>query len=139
MLVTKQDQLLSRDHRKSGNWSSRTFGAKREGVARETEQLELKLEEPETDQARPDIQTARHSDIAGEAIERIAAVYAIESEVRGKPPDQRSELRQSRSRPLIEELHDWLHKALATGSRRRRQRRCALSAWAGRAPLRRIG
>jgi hypothetical protein len=60
MLVTKQDQLLSRDHRKSGNWSSRTFGAKREGVARETEQLELRLEEPETDQARPDIQTARH-------------------------------------------------------------------------------
>jgi hypothetical protein len=48
MLVTKQDHLLSRDHRTSGNWSSRTLGAKREGVARETEQLELKLEEPET-------------------------------------------------------------------------------------------
>jgi len=57
------------------------------------------------DQARPEIQTARHSAIAGEAIERIAGLYVIESEVRGKPPDLRRELRQSRSRPVIEELH----------------------------------
>jgi Transposase IS66 family len=75
------------------------------------------------DQARPEIQTARHSAIAGEAIERITALYVIESEVRGKPRDQRRELRQSRSRPLIEGLHGWLEKALATLSRRRRQLR----------------
>jgi transposase len=35
---------------------------------------------------------------AAEAIARIAALYAIESEVRGKPPEQRRELRQSRAR-----------------------------------------
>jgi hypothetical protein len=72
------------------------FGAKREGVARETRATGVEAGRT-GDQARPEIQTARHSAIAGEAIERIAALYIIESEVRGKPPDPRSELRQSRS------------------------------------------
>jgi transposase len=79
-----------------------------------------------------DIQAAHHSTIAAETIERIAALYAIESEVRGKPPDQRRELRQSRARPLLDELHRWLEKQLAILSRKSETAvaiRYALSRW----------
>jgi transposase len=65
-----------------------------------------------------DIQVAHHSAIATETIERIAALYAVESEVRGKPPDQRRELRQSRARPVLDELRPWLEKQLAVLSRK---------------------
>jgi len=58
------------------------------------------------------------SAIASEAIERIAGLYAIESEVRGKPPDKRREIRQSRTRPLLDDLRSWLEKILATLSRK---------------------
>jgi hypothetical protein len=51
-------------------------------------------------------------------MERIAALYVIESEVHGKPPDPRRELRQSPWRPLIEGV-PWLEKALATLSRKK--------------------
>jgi len=37
-----------------------------------------------------------------EALERIAALYAIEKEIRGRPPDERREVRNTRSRPLLE-------------------------------------
>jgi transposase len=65
-----------------------------------------------------DIQTAHHSLIAGEAIERIAAMYAVESGIRGKPPDVRREIRQSQSRPLLDELRGWFEKMLSTLSRK---------------------
>ena len=47
-----------------------------------------------------------------EALARIAALYAIEEEIRGKPAELRREVRQSRVRRLIDELHKWLEKAL---------------------------
>jgi transposase len=40
-----------------------------------------------------DIETAHHSPIAAETIERIAALYAVESRIRGEPPDLRREIR----------------------------------------------
>jgi hypothetical protein len=43
---------------------------------------------------------------------RIAALYAIEDEIRGKPAEIRREVRQSRVRPPIDELHKWMEKAL---------------------------
>lgn len=46
-----------------------------------------------------------------EALARIAALYAIEDEIRGKPAEHRREVRQSRARPLIDELHKWMEKA----------------------------
>jgi transposase len=61
-----------------------------------------------------DIESAHKSAIAGEAILRIAALYAVESEVRGKPSDLRCEIRQSRARPLLDELRSWFEKILAT-------------------------
>lgn len=51
--------------------------------------------------------------IATEALRRIAELYAIEAEVRGKPPDVRLAARQARSKPLVEDLFSWLEAQLA--------------------------
>ncbi len=51
--------------------------------------------------------------IAEEALRRIAALYAVEAEVRGKPPDLRRAARQAKSRALVEELFTWLEAQLA--------------------------
>lgn len=51
--------------------------------------------------------------IAAEALERIAALYAVEAEIRGKPPEERRTTRQARSRPLVEDLFAWLEQQLA--------------------------
>ena len=40
--------------------------------------------------------------IASEALERIAALYRIETEIRGRSADERRAVRQERSRPLVE-------------------------------------
>jgi len=46
--------------------------------------------------------------IAEQALLRIAALYAIEANIRGQPPDVRREHRQARAGPLLEELRTWL-------------------------------
>jgi transposase len=51
--------------------------------------------------------------IAEEALRRIAALYAIEDTVRGKPPDLRRATRRARSRPLVADLFAWLERQLA--------------------------
>jgi transposase len=65
-----------------------------------------------------DIQVANGSSIAIEAVKRIGALYDIEREVRGKPAEVRIETRQTRARPLLDELHRWLNKTLAGLSRK---------------------
>lgn len=55
-----------------------------------------------------DIYQANQSPIAKEALDRIGALYAIESDIRGKPPDERCAVRQARAGPLIADLHAWL-------------------------------
>ena len=50
--------------------------------------------------------------IASEALRRIAEFYAIEAEVRGQPPDQRRSVRQTKTRPLIQEMRAWLNQRL---------------------------
>lgn len=45
-------------------------------------------------------------------LERIGALYAVEAEVRGQPPDSRHRARQERSRPLVDALRDVLEAAL---------------------------
>jgi transposase len=52
------------------------------------------------------------SPIAKEALERIAALYAIEKEIHSRPPDQRQQVRSTRSRPLLESLHAWFNASL---------------------------
>lgn len=48
--------------------------------------------------------------IAIEAVRRIDALFAIEREINGKPPDERRRVRQERSRPRVEALGTWLRE-----------------------------
>src|SRR6266567_1927071 len=65
-----------------------------------------------------DLQQAHASPIAGEVLDRIAALYAIEGEIRGRPPDQRQQVRQTRARPLLQSLRDWFEVSLPKLSRK---------------------
>jgi hypothetical protein len=64
-----------------------------------------------------DLEVAHKSPVASEALERIAALYAIEKEIRGRPPDERREVRNTRSRPLLESLKQWFEETLGKLSR----------------------
>jgi transposase len=46
--------------------------------------------------------------IADQALQRIAALYAIEAQIRGQPPDVRRRERQARAGPLLEDMRAWL-------------------------------
>ena len=59
-----------------------------------------------------EVHASTKSPIAAEALARIAALYAIEAEIRGKPAAQRQAVRQERSRPIVEALHAWLNQQL---------------------------
>jgi transposase len=50
--------------------------------------------------------------LAAEAVQRIAPLYAIEDEARGKPPDERAAIRQAKARPVFDELMVWLENTL---------------------------
>ena len=52
------------------------------------------------------------SPIAAELLARVASLYAIEAEIRGHSLEHRRLVRCARSRPIVEELHDWLHDQL---------------------------
>ncbi len=65
-----------------------------------------------------DIQVAHGSPLATEALERIAALYAVEKDVRGRPPEERHAARQARSRPSLDSFHQWLEKTLSSLSRK---------------------
>jgi len=65
-----------------------------------------------------DLQQAHASAIASEAVERIGHLYAIENEIRGRSPDERQQVRDTRSRPLLNSLHDWLKATLTKLSRK---------------------
>jgi transposase len=65
-----------------------------------------------------DIEQAHASPLAGEALKRIAELYAVENEIRARSPDERKEVRQTRSVPLITGLHEWMQQTLAKVSRK---------------------
>ncbi len=65
-----------------------------------------------------DLQQAHSSPLASEAIEQIARLYAIEKEIRGRPPDERRLVRNARAKPLLTSLHDWLQTSLKKLSRK---------------------
>lgn len=58
------------------------------------------------------LQQTHASPIAAEALRRIGELYVIESEIRGRTPDERKQIRQSRARPLLDSMHEWLQPAL---------------------------
>ncbi len=47
-----------------------------------------------------------------EAMERIAALYAVEKEIRGHPAGERHEVRNARAKPLLDSLKQWLEETL---------------------------
>ncbi|TAK46496.1 MAG: IS66 family transposase [Xanthobacteraceae bacterium] len=65
-----------------------------------------------------ELHQANHSPIAAEALERIGALYAIEGEIRGRPPDERAAIRQARAGPLLEALREWLRHTMARVSKK---------------------
>jgi transposase len=65
-----------------------------------------------------DLHAARATAVTTEALRRIAELYVIEADIRGKPPDERRQIRQARSRPLLDELERWLRTTLDTLSRK---------------------
>ena len=72
--------------------------------------------------------------IAAEALERIAALYRIEAEIRGSSADERRAARQEQSKPLIAAMKAWLEKTLAQlagGSTLAQIIRYGLSRWDG--------
>ena len=60
-----------------------------------------------------DLHKANGSTLAGEALDRIAALYAIEKRIRGRPPDERCAVRREHSRPLLDAMNLRLHDMLA--------------------------
>jgi len=55
-----------------------------------------------------DVHAANGSPIAKEALDRIGALYGIEADIRGKPPNERQRCREEKSLPLITGLKTWL-------------------------------
>lgn len=65
-----------------------------------------------------DLDHAHASPVATEALSRIGQLYGIEREIRGRSPDERRQVRQTRTRPLLDQMHEWLHAMLAKLSKK---------------------
>ena len=81
-----------------------------------------------------ELAAADASPIASEALQRIAALYAIEKDIRGRGTDERRAARQERSRPILADLEPWLRAKLALISQKSKLAeaiRYALSRWEG--------
>lgn len=50
--------------------------------------------------------------VAEQALKRIAKLYEIEADIRGRPPHERRRERHERAAPLLKELHEWLCEQL---------------------------
>ncbi len=79
-----------------------------------------------------DLEQAHSSPVAREVLQRIGALYGVEEEIRGKPPDQRRAVRQTQSKPLLDSLRQWFEATLSKLSRKSETTvaiRYALSRW----------
>ena len=65
-----------------------------------------------------DLQVAHKSPVAEETLRRIGELYAIEADIRGRKPEERRQVRNERSRPLLESLKQWLEETLGKLSRK---------------------
>lgn len=65
-----------------------------------------------------DLHVAWPSVVTAEALRRIGELYAIKTAIRGKPPDWRQQIRQQRTRPLLDSLEVWLQERLQLLSRK---------------------
>ena len=77
---------------------------------------------------------ADSSPVATEVLRRIAMLYAIEDEVRGSSPEQRRAIRNERSRPIVDDLHQYLEarfRQVSAKSKLGEAIRYALTRWDG--------
>ena len=65
-----------------------------------------------------DLEQAHASAVAREALVRIGALYGMEEEIRGRPPDERRTVRQAGTKPLLESLRQWFETTLSKLSRK---------------------
>lgn len=56
----------------------------------------------------------RPTDLTQEALKRIAALYAIEADIRGSPEETRLAVRKEKSCSLMQSLYDWIQVQLKT-------------------------
>lgn len=61
-----------------------------------------------------DLHVSRPSAVTESALQQIAGLYAIEADIRGRPPDQRQAQRQANSKPRLTGFHDWMTQTLTT-------------------------
>jgi transposase len=81
-----------------------------------------------------ELAAAGHAPIAGEMLGRIAELYKIEADIRGRSADERRAARQERSRPILAELEAWLREKLSLISQKTKLAeaiRYTLSRWEG--------
>jgi transposase len=79
-----------------------------------------------------DLEQAHASPIAQEALQRIAALYKVEDQIRGKPAEERRAVRQAESKPLLDSMRQWFEATLSKLSRKSDTTaaiRYALSRW----------
>jgi hypothetical protein len=79
-----------------------------------------------------DLEQAHSSPVAREALERIGALYRMEEQIPGKPPEERRAVRQRQSKPLLDSLRQWFEETLSKLSRKSDTTaaiRYALSRW----------
>ena len=72
--------------------------------------------------------------IASEALERIAALYGVEKDIRGRSAEERRTVRHQKSRPIMAALEQWLRAKLNLISQKSKLAtaiRYALSRWDG--------
>jgi hypothetical protein len=72
--------------------------------------------------------------IASESLTRIAGLYKIEGDIRGRSADERRAMRQEKSRPIIADLEPWLREKLGLISQKTKLAeaiRYTLSRWDG--------
>lgn len=79
-----------------------------------------------------DIFASNGSEIANDALQYIGALYAVEKEIRGRPPDERAEIRQAKAGPLLDDLEAWfetIYNKVSAKSHMARAIRYARSRW----------
>jgi transposase len=81
-----------------------------------------------------ELAVAGNAPIASEMLARIANLYAVESEIRGKIADERRGVRRQKSLPLLNDMEPWLQAKLALISQKGKLAehiRYTLSHWEG--------
>ena len=79
-----------------------------------------------------ELHAANGSPIAADALQRIAALYALEQQAASLAPEERLQLRQQYARPALADLHAWLlatQRSVATGSGTGKAVEHALKRW----------